>query len=62
MAFTLVYSGEHYVFDIVIGWLYTAVTIVSVAMYRRYRRPRLATISTASDLPVGPGAPSPAAS
>jgi membrane-associated phospholipid phosphatase len=31
MAFTLVYSGEHYVFDILLGWLYT-VTTLAVAM------------------------------
>jgi membrane-associated phospholipid phosphatase len=26
MAFTLVYTGEHFVIDIVIGWLYAATT------------------------------------
>ncbi len=25
MAFSLVYAGEHYVFDIFLGWLYAAV-------------------------------------
>ena len=61
MAFTLVYSGEHYVFDIVVGWLYTAVTVIGVAVYRRYTRPQAATIPKASGLPLAGGGPSPAA-
>ncbi len=27
MAFTLVYTGEHYVFDVLLGWLYTVVAV-----------------------------------
>ena len=27
MAFTLVYTGEHFVIDIFVGWLYAAATI-----------------------------------
>jgi membrane-associated phospholipid phosphatase len=40
MAFTLVYSGEHYVADILIGWLYAggAFAVVSWAGRRRARR------------------------
>jgi membrane-associated phospholipid phosphatase len=61
MAFTLVYSGEHYVFDIVVGWLYTAFTVAGVALYRRYTRPLAPTaIPTASGLPLIGGGPSPA--
>jgi membrane-associated phospholipid phosphatase len=30
MAFALVYSGEHYVSDILLGWLYAVVTVVGV--------------------------------
>jgi membrane-associated phospholipid phosphatase len=26
MAFTLVYTGEHFVIDILVGWLYAAAT------------------------------------
>ena len=40
MAFTLVYSGEHYFFDIVIGWFYTALVVGGTAALRRYRRSR----------------------
>ena len=40
MAFTLVYSGEHYVADILIGWLYAAgaFAVVAWARGRRARR------------------------
>jgi hypothetical protein len=44
MAFTLVYSAEHYVIDILLGWL---VTIAVVLAVRRYERRRL----TAAGLP-----------
>ena len=39
MAFTLVYSGEHYVTDILIGWLYAAAvyTTITWAAQRRTR-------------------------
>lgn len=60
MAFTLVYSGEHYVFDIIVGWLYAALTVVGVAVYRRFTRPRAATVLAASGPLIG-GGPSPAA-
>jgi hypothetical protein len=42
MAFTLVYSGEHYVFDIVTGWIY-AVVVVFGSRYLHRRRERLGT-------------------
>ena len=35
MALTLVYGGEHYVTDIVVGWLYAAVAVVGVHRLRR---------------------------
>lgn len=37
MALTLVYSGEHYVFDIVVGWFYTVVVLSGAAAFARYR-------------------------
>jgi membrane-associated phospholipid phosphatase len=40
MAFTLVYSGEHYVFDIVLGWLYAIVVVAGAAFLRRRRKQR----------------------
>jgi membrane-associated phospholipid phosphatase len=32
MAFALVYSGEHYVSDILLGWLYAAITVWAVRL------------------------------
>jgi membrane-associated phospholipid phosphatase len=61
MAFTLVYSGEHYLFDIIVGWLYAAVTVVGVAVCRRYARPQAAAIVIASDLPLAAGGSLPTA-
>jgi len=39
MAFMLVYSGEHYFFDVVVGWFYTVVVVSGFALWRRYRPP-----------------------
>ena len=41
MAFTLVYTGEHYVADIIVGWLYAAAVVAGVSWVRRRqaRRP-----------------------
>jgi PAP2 superfamily len=40
MAFTLVYTAEHYVVDILLGWLLAAVVLVGMRSYdaRRSRR------------------------
>ena len=38
MTFTLVYSGEHYVVDVLVGWLYVAATFTVVALVERVRR------------------------
>ena len=48
MTFTLVYAGEHYVVDVLLGWLYAAVAlrVVDTVMARRARsrlRPAVAT-------------------
>ena len=40
MAFTLVYSGEHYVADIVLGWSYAAAVFAGVGWVRRRRAER----------------------
>lgn len=40
MSFTLVYSGEHYVFDIVLGWIYAIVTYLAVRKVRSAWRAR----------------------
>ncbi len=40
MTFTLVYTGEHYVIDVLVGWLYVAATFLFVGLIERwwYRR------------------------
>jgi membrane-associated phospholipid phosphatase len=40
MAFTLVYSGEHYVADIILGWLYAGAAVAAVSWARRRRAQR----------------------
>lgn len=42
MAFALVYSGEHYVFDILLGWLYAGAVVGGAAVLRaaRSRQPQ----------------------
>jgi membrane-associated phospholipid phosphatase len=35
MTFTLVYSGEHYVIDVLVGWLYVAGTFLLVGFAER---------------------------
>ena len=42
MAFTLVYSGEHYVTDVVIGWLYAGGVYAAVSLVTELRRQRRA--------------------
>jgi len=39
MAFTLVYGGEHYVFDIVVGWLYAVAVVAGARVLERARAP-----------------------
>jgi membrane-associated phospholipid phosphatase len=40
MAFTLVYSGEHYVFDVVVGWFYAVLVIAGAFVIARLRASR----------------------
>src|SRR3954463_10842034 len=54
MAFTLVYSGEHYVADILVGWLYAAAVFAGVGWTRRHR--------TSRRPPPAPAQPAPEAS
>ncbi len=42
MAFTLVYSGEHYVTDVVIGWLYAGGVFAAASLVRAHARERSA--------------------
>ena len=40
MGFTLVYSGHHYVFDIVVGWLFAVFVSIGAVLFERYRSRR----------------------
>jgi PAP2 superfamily len=46
MAFTLVYTGDHFVFDVLLGWTYVIVAVVAV----RIARTRRAKTSEASEV------------
>lgn len=45
MGLTLVYAGEHFTFDVVLGWLYALAVVVAA---RRYQRGRPSEYGTAS--------------
>jgi hypothetical protein len=47
MAFTLVYSAEHYVIDLLLGWTLAIVTSLAI---RRYERRRLAAAGTPGEI------------
>jgi membrane-associated phospholipid phosphatase len=60
MAFTLVYGGEHYVFDVLLGWIYavavySAVTALERALARRRGRARKPALAHDSPLPETAG-------
>jgi membrane-associated phospholipid phosphatase len=40
MSITLVYSGEHYVADVLLGWVYAGATYVAVGRVAALRRGR----------------------
>ena len=44
MAFTLVYTAEHYVIDLLLGWLLAAVVIVALNRFEGRRAKRTAAI------------------
>jgi membrane-associated phospholipid phosphatase len=45
MTFTLVYTGEHYVTDVLVGWLYVALTFVAAGLGERWWARRRAVTS-----------------
>jgi membrane-associated phospholipid phosphatase len=48
MGLTLVYAGEHYVIDVLVGWLYAAISVFAVSRFH-------ATARRARELPAPPG-------
>ena len=59
MGITLVYTGEHYVVDIIIGWIYAVVTFLVVVWaeraWARRRARRTAARTAAEPVPAGAG-------
>jgi membrane-associated phospholipid phosphatase len=45
MTFTLVYTGEHYVIDVLVGWLYVGLTFLVVGRAERWWAGRHARLS-----------------
>ena len=39
MGFALVYFGEHYVADVILGWIYVVVVVLLARTYERHRNP-----------------------
>jgi membrane-associated phospholipid phosphatase len=59
MTFTLVYAGEHYIVDVLVGWAYVALTLVLVGFLERRRAARRAVRAAAEEsrpVPVTVGA------
>jgi membrane-associated phospholipid phosphatase len=46
MAVSLVYAGEHYVSDILLGWIYALAAVFAVRVFVRWRAARRATRAT----------------
>src|SRR4029453_2558392 len=53
MTFTLVYSGEHYMIDVLVGWAYVGITFLVVGLAERWWATRRARRGPA---PGGPRA------
>lgn len=61
MGVTLVYGGEHYVLDVLMGWAYAAAVVWFWTWWERRTRVTPSTVGRAARLPAG-GEPAPAGS
>lgn len=52
MSLTLVYVGEHYVADVIVGWLYAVATFFAVSRVRRRRADRRGPVPAATGAPA----------
>ena len=46
MGFTLVYGGEHYVIDVLLGWVYAVGVVLAARSYERWREGRRSAAAT----------------
>jgi membrane-associated phospholipid phosphatase len=53
MTFTLVYSGEHYVIDVLVGWAYVGLTFLFVGLGERLWSRRSPKTVVGAEDPVG---------
>jgi hypothetical protein len=61
MAFVVVYAGEHYVFDVVLGWMYTGVIVLGVeACSKALPRLQSGAVAVPSRPAISPGQANPA--
>lgn len=51
MAFSLVYGGDHYIVDIVLGWALVAFVMLTVGRFERFRAVRTTDATDATDAP-----------
>ncbi|MEH1015013.1 phosphatase PAP2 family protein [Micromonospora sp. CPCC 206060] len=59
MTFTLVYSGEHYVIDVLVGWAYVGMTFLAVGLGERWWAARQARRGAAAANGTTDGTPVP---
>ena len=60
MTFTLLYAGEHYMIDVLVGWAYVGVTFLVVGLVERWWATRRGDTAPPAQ-PAPPAAPAPAA-
>jgi hypothetical protein len=56
MTFTLVYAGEHYVIDVLVGWAYVGIAFALVGAAERWARGRREARRTPQPVTLGAGA------
>jgi membrane-associated phospholipid phosphatase len=57
MTFTLVYTGEHYLIDVLVGWAYVGATFVVVGRAERWWRTRRDRLALAGSPPPSASRP-----
>lgn len=53
MGFTLMATGEHYFFDVLLGWVYAGLTMLAWSAWERWRAGRKIAAEAAEEAPAG---------